>query len=111
MPQNKYLDPAEQYERARGEGGAAEKIEEVARLAENAVLSSQLAAALGGEGDFLVRVVEMTDAEKQVKLAEQVLINTPFLKKLMPEGVAEANQAAFLVAFAQKLESQKQSMQ
>jgi len=53
----------------------------------------------------------MTDAEKQVKLAEQVLINTPFLKKLMPEGVAEANQAAFLVAFAQKLESQKQSMQ
>ncbi len=110
-PHEIYFDPARQMERKEGVPAASEQIEEMKNQVDSYAKGVQMAAALAGESNFMNRVIEVDNYDVKLRLARQIIETTPFIGKLIPDHIADFNKPAFIVAFVETLNEQKQSLQ
>jgi len=97
-PGRAYTNPERQLEKSEGPVAPERRIEEMSNFT---VGDERLEAALKGEVNFVDRVLELSDAQRQLALATQVLIDTPYIKKYIPKHIIAGNHPAYLVAFIQ----------
>lgn len=92
-----------------GKGGA-ELIFSHMRMAQEAVMSSQLIAGLQGE-NFFGAIKSSRSPEEKLSVAVRTLNNSPFLSKLLPNHLTDVReQAAYLVACAQQMNNVQYKM-
>ena len=85
-------------------------IEAQRRFSSEIVAHSSLIAALHGE-EAIPFIASNRDPRKQLSLAQTLLLNTPFIKKLMPEQYDDLDQGALIVSLAIDIQKQRQAMQ
>jgi hypothetical protein len=79
------------------------------KLAQDAVRYGRLTAVLQGE-ESIPFIAHNKDPQRQLDMAEALLLKTSFLRKLMPPQLDEKEQAAFIVNLAQEMEQEKQTL-
>lgn len=107
---HQYHDAERQIAHRENQTKQHEGVEEMRHFVKDVADDLSFKAALQGESGYLTRIGEMDNANKKVKFTASMLVQSPLIKKLIPNYIIEENHAAFIVAVAEWLIDQEEDL-